>query len=158
MQSVNATAHLIEQEEPVIYEAAFRNDNVLVYLDILVHSNGKWYAYEVKSSRYISETYIRDAAIQNHIIQSTGLELADFSIIHVREDFDPQLHKDAKDVFLKTSVQDTIESMREFVAETISNAQSTLMLDAIPEISMGEHCDTPYPCDFKGFCSRNTGE
>lgn len=158
MQSVNATQHLIDQQEPVIYEAAFRHDNVLVFLDILVRKNEKWYAYEVKSSRRISETYIRDAAIQNYVIQNSGLELTDFSIVHVREDFDPDQHLEAEDVFLKVSVWDTIESMKGFVADTIANAQSTLRQDEIPNIEMGEHCDIPYPCDFKGFCSRRTAD
>ena len=152
MQSVNATQHLIQEGFPVIYEAAFRDDAVLVYLDILVKKEDGFHAYEVKSSRRISQTYIQDAAIQNHIIKLTGIDLVDFSIVHVREDYDPERHSTAEDIFVFQSISEEIEPMRDFVQKTIDQAQSTLMLDEIPEIETGPHCDIPYECDFKGLC------
>jgi hypothetical protein len=63
--AVKKTKELIEQGQKVIYEAAFVFDDVLVALDILVNENGKWYAYEVKSSLKISTAYVMDAALQH---------------------------------------------------------------------------------------------
>ena len=144
---------------PIIYEAAFRHGTTLVYLDILAPRNGSWYAYEVKSSRRISETYIRDAAIQYYVITKCGVELSDFQIIYVKEEFDYEACESLDDVpdddiFRYESVLDKILPMQDFVEETIENALSTLEADEVPDIRMGDHCDKPYTCDFKGACSR----
>ena len=155
MKAVKETQEYLKGLFPtVIYEAAFRHNTTLVYLDILVPKDGRWYAYEVKSSRGISQTYIRDAAIQYFVITREGLPLEDFYIVHVRKDFDPEVHLTAEDIFVKESVLEEIKAMSEFVEEAIADALSTLEGDDVPDICMGDHCDNPYPCDFKGVCSR----
>lgn len=158
--AVSKTSELVAgMLPPVIFEAAFRWNTTLVYLDILEPRNGKWYAYEVKSSRRITPTYIRDAAIQYFVITNCGLKLEDFTIIYVREDFDYQA-ADSLDgipdaaIFTERSVLEEILPMQGFVQETIREALHTLKKNELPDICMGEHCDIPYPCDFKGLCSR----
>lgn len=155
-QSLKATAYLIQQEFPVIYEAAFRYEGILIFLDILVFRNDKWYAYEVKSSKRISQTYIRDAAIQHFVIKNSGLTVEDFSIIYVNENYDYETTEEWKldDIFKECSVLMEINELEPFVVTTIQEALETLSNEDIPAISMGEHCDNPYPCDFKGFCSK----
>jgi len=153
--AVKNTEERLHQLWPVtLYEAAFRFDQVLIYLDILVNKAGKWYGYEVKSSRRISATYLKDAAIQYYVITNSGLKLEDMSIIHVREDFDPEIHLNAEDIFITVSVMKEVLALQDFVHESIQNARQTLELDEVPEIPVGDHCSSPYPCDFKGTCWR----
>jgi len=153
--AVKNTDERVHQLFPVtLYEAAFRFDQVLVYLDILVNKDGGWYGYEVKSSRRISQTYLKDAAIQYYVITQSGLKLEDMSIVHVREDYNPKVHQSAEDIFVIVSVMDEVLSMQEFVHASILNAKNTLNQDEVPEIAVGDHCDNPYPCDFKGTCWR----
>jgi hypothetical protein len=157
-QSVAATQYLIQQNYPVIYEAAFWQDGIIVFLDILVHTNGKWYAYEVKSSKKISETYIKDAAIQYYVIKASGLAIADFSIIYLNENYDYALANaeewDIHELFNEQSVLQEILDLQPYIQETVQNAKATLESDEIPIIEMGDHCDFPYTCDFKGFCKK----
>lgn len=159
-QSVAATQYLINQNYPAIYEAAFWKEGIIVFLDILVHKNGKWYAYEVKSSKKISETYINDAAIQYYVIQSSGLLLEDFSIIYVNENYDYALANaeewNINELFKEQSVLEHVTSLQPFVKSTLENAKATLECEEMPNIAMGEHCDLPYTCDFKGFCTKNS--
>jgi CRISPR/Cas system-associated exonuclease Cas4 (RecB family) len=129
-----------------------------VFLDILVHTNGKWYAYEVKSSKKISETYIKDAAIQYYVIKASGLAIADFSIIYLNENYDYALANaeewDIHELFNEQSVLQEILDLQPYIQETVQNAKATLESDEIPIIEMGDHCDFPYTCDFKGFCKK----
>ena len=64
MESVMKTKAFLENGESIIYEATFTYNEVLAALDILVKDKDGWKAYEVKSSTSVSETYIKDAAIQ----------------------------------------------------------------------------------------------
>jgi hypothetical protein len=102
--SVTATRLLMERKFPVIYEACFKYNGILVALDMLTFKDGKWYAHEVKSAMRISNTYLQDAAIQYYVITKSGIELEDFFIVNVNADyiFDEQLN--VQQFFKSTSV------------------------------------------------------
>ncbi len=153
-QSLKATKYLIEQPFHTLYEAAFRHDKVIVFLDILVLQNGEWHAFEVKSGRKISPTYILDASIQYYVISQSGLPLKDMSIIYVNKDYELKEGSpiDLEAYFIKQSILEEVQDNQEFVQRTILQAQSTLMDNIVPEIEVSDHCDQPYPCDFKGVC------
>ena len=148
------TAELVEKKEPVLYEPVFIYNEVLVALDILVYNNG-WHAYEVKSSEKISDTYKEDAALQYYVITSAGIELQDFSIIHLKKH-----HKDitggesSEELFEFTSVKDLCIEKTQSVKEKIEQLKRTLSAPGIPRIEMGDQCSKPYDCDFQGFCRR----
>ena len=56
------------------YEATFLyNDYTITSFDILIKDEEGWKAYEVKSSTKVSETYIKDAAIQYYTITNSGI-------------------------------------------------------------------------------------
>ncbi len=71
----------------VIYEAAFRYDEVIVFSDIVVNDGDKWKFYEVKSSTSISDTNITDAAIQYYVASNCGVDISDFSIIYINNEY-----------------------------------------------------------------------
>ena len=140
----------------IIYEAGFMFDRLLVFLDILVRENGSWYAFEVKSSRKISDTFLLDAAFQYYVITNSGIRLADFSIIYAGEDLDYdnlETDKPLEELFITESVLEKILPMQENISEQVSKQKATLQLTKSPDISTGPHCFNPYTCDFYGHCS-----
>ena len=74
-ESFKYTQQLIDEGVEIIYEAGFCFDYVMCFIDILVKENGKWHAYEVKSSTKVSETYIIDASLQYYIMKNSGLDI-----------------------------------------------------------------------------------
>jgi hypothetical protein len=136
----------------VIYEAVFQYDDVLIMLDVLVRNNARWEAYEVKSSLALSPTYYADAALQYYVIAGAGIELADFSIIYVNRDYVFQDKLELEKLFISQSV---LSLVKEKLAETqkqIEVSKQTLLLKNSPDVSIGTHCNVPYPCDFQGHC------
>lgn len=153
--SVAATKALVQQQYPVIYEAAFRHHGILAALDILVCRDGKWYAYEVKSSKAISQTYLLDCAIQYQVITGSGLPLEDFRIIHINGDYVMQGELEVDKFFTETSVLETVLERQPYVRERIEQAVSVLSKPQAPDMPIGAHCTKPYPCDFQGYCWKN---
>lgn len=152
-QSIKATEALVRSKFPVIYEAAFKFRGILVALDILVHREGKWYAYEVKSSLKISKTYLQDIAIQYHVIENSGLKLEDVFIIHINGDYILKNNElNIQELFKVISVKDQVIELQPDIEASISRARSVLSLEDVPEIETGAHCFKPYPCDFLGHC------
>lgn len=151
-QSIAATKALVMQQFPVIYEAAFKQDGLLIANDILCCREGKWYAYEVKSSGKITPTYLQDAAIQYHVMQLSGLDVEDFFIVHINTGYVRQGDLSLHDLFRIVSVKEEIQEMQPFIREAYQKAVDVLLADSIPEVNIGVHCYRPYPCDFLGTC------
>ena len=86
-KAVEATKKAIESGVTTLYEAAFQYDDVLILLDVLHKKNGKWFAYEVKSSKAISDVFVKDASIQNYVIEGSGLVLEDFLLVNVNTNY-----------------------------------------------------------------------
>lgn len=153
-QSILATEYLISQDFSVLYEAAFKRSGIIIFLDILVNNNGKWYGYEVKGARKVTQTHLYDAAIQYYVMQRSKLELEDMFLIHVNPDYteEEEFSIDVKDLFVEQSIKAEVLELQPYIEEVIEEAKNTLAQDDIPEIAVGPHCDVPYECDFKGVC------
>ncbi len=154
-ESVEKTRSLIEAGVEVIYEAAFQYDRVLVALDILVKKQGKWHAYEVKSSSRVSATYILDASLQYYVIKNAGIVLEDFSIVHLNTNYSRQGKLELHKLFSTVSVMKEAEKNMGMVQEKIASEKETLELPQVPDVAIGEHCFSPYHCDFMGQCWTN---
>lgn len=124
----------------------------MVYLDILVRIGNEWFGYEVKSSVKISNVYLLDAALQYYVLKRAGIMLADISIVTINTDyvFDGKL--DVHSLFKFTSVKANCEKQEDFIASKSDELKNVVELKDIPFIEIGAHCNSPYPCDFKGTC------
>jgi predicted RecB family nuclease len=151
-QSIAATKLLIAQKQDVIYEAAFKHQGILVALDILVCKDGKYFAYEVKSSPSVSNTYILDCAIQYYIIKKCGIEIEDFFIIYVNDSYIRNGDLDIQQFFIQKSILNQVLEQQEYVLKKIQDAIDVIHLKTMPDIKIGAQCNKPYPCDFKNYC------
>ena len=86
-KAVKFTKELLEKKQKVVYEASFNFSDVLSVADIVVNEKSGLNVYEVKSSTSISETYIRDAALQYWVISNSGYKIKDFSITYINNQY-----------------------------------------------------------------------
>ncbi|MBL7929631.1 MAG: hypothetical protein JNL47_09230 [Bacteroidia bacterium] len=149
--SILQTQELIEKKFPVIYEAAFQFNRVLAAVDILVLGKEGYCAMEVKSSLKISESYLKDAALQYFVIAKSGLPLSDFYFLHLNKPVDEALQYH-EDIFCKTQVTDYCREQLPITSEKVDAALKVISAKQAPEVSVGEHCLKPYLCDFYGYC------
>ena len=149
-ESFKYTQQLLDEGVEVIYELGFCFDYVMCFIDILVKENGKWHAYEVKSSTKVSETYIVDASLQYYIMKNSGLEIADISIIHIDNSYVRDGEIDLHQFFHSVSVIDKAKNHNDYVKNKLIDLHDILAKDSVPDIDIGEHCSSPYDCNFKG--------
>ena len=150
--SAEKTAQLINEGFPVIYEACFISDNVIVALDILVKQENGYNAYEVKSSMALSNVYYNDAYLQYHVINASGLKPEKFFLIHRNAELELSNSGDLHTMFVFTDVTAECEANELLVQDGISSMLEVLKRDKSPDIFPGKHCMNPYPCDFRGVC------
>lgn len=152
-QSVADTAKYIAEGRDIIYEAAFQYEGLLCAVDILVKQGNSWYAYEVKSTGSVKPPHIPDAAFQYYVITKAGLELSDFSIVHLNTGYIRYGELNVQELFTAESVLDRLLHLQEFIYEK-GVALKTVVANKteMPEVEVGDHCYSPYDCDFLGFC------
>ena len=151
-ESVLKTLEFIKNGEQIIYEATFQYNGVIAALDILVKDSDGWKAYEVKSSTSVSETYLKDAAIQYYAITNSGIELKDISIVHINNKYIKNGNLEIYELFTIESVYDRVQEVLPAIPNNINRFKSVIEAEKVPIKDIGMHCDSPYSCDFKGQC------
>jgi hypothetical protein len=146
------TAELVAKKQPVIYEATFVFNTVLVMVDILRLGESGWEAYEVKSSLKINDTYIKDACLQYYVLKNVLPGLDDFFLVNMNGDYVLAEHLNYKELFKKRSIKKDGEKNLGFFHDQVDKMSLVLERNSIPDIAIGKHCFSPYPCDFMGAC------
>jgi len=151
-KALGQTESMINIKMDVIYEAAFLYDEVIVFSDIVVNDGDKWKFYEVKSSTSISDTNITDAAIQYYVAGNCGVEISDFSIIYINNEYVRQGKLYINELFSIESVMDLVVSEQQNLTGEVSRFKNLLKQSKVPEVKIGEQCTNPYTCAFYGHC------
>lgn len=150
-KAITKTKQLIESGCKTIYEATFAAENTLVALDILHQIDGKWHAFEVKSTNSVKPEHIRDATIQYYVMNSAGIEIEDISIMHFDRNYIRYGDLNPNELFTYESV---FSRMQNYLVEVPENIAAFLEVyqQEEPTILIGSNCDTPYACEFANYC------
>ncbi len=152
IESAKRTAHLIESGIETIYEATFIYQNTLVAVDILSRKDGRWQLFEMKSTTHVKEAHIIDTAIQYYIVTNCGVDLSDASVMFLNNQYVRKGDLNIQELFCTESVLDRFLPMQLGISDKIEEFLVILASDIEPEISIGEHCNRPYECDFRNYC------
>lgn len=152
------TNRLIKNYNINIYEAGFKYDNLLCFMDILEKRDGKSYAYEVKGSTSVKDVYLWDTAFQYYVITSSGIELEDISIVHINNQYVRRGDLNIQELFTIESVKDEILPLLPKVKEHIKRMRAMLNNNTAPLTDIGPHCSNPYGCSFMGHCWKDVPE
>lgn len=150
--SIQRTSELITSGFPVIYEAAFLYDEVLVAVDILVRTASGWQAVEVKSSTSVDEVNLDDTAVQYYVMRGCGLDLEDIRIMHINSAYVRQGSIDAAHFFTEVSVLEEVIERQPDLADELKHFKAVLSNPLEPQRGIGPHCSSPYTCEFKHHC------
>ncbi len=157
-KAVKETDKLINNHQKVIYEASFNYSEVLAVADIVVNEKSGLKVYEVKSSTSVSETYIRDAALQYWVISNCGYKIKDFSITYINNQYVRKSELDLNELFITESVLKLILPLQKWVEENVKRFKKVLSQQSIPDVDIGEHCHDPYVCGFYEYCRKHIPE
>jgi hypothetical protein len=136
----------------VIYEAAFQYEGVLCAIDMLVQINGRWHAFEVKSTNSVKDPHKVDAALQYYVITQSGVDLADISIVHFNRNYVREGKLDIQQLFTVASVLLYAQETQVEIKTSIGELKTMLANRERPDIAPGAHCNSPYACPFIDYC------
>jgi len=143
----------IDRGAVVLYEPAFEFDHIFIKADILRKNRKGWELYEVKASTEIKDkdVYLNDIVLQYYVLQKSGFPIRKAYLVYINNQYVKNGELDLNQLFLIEDVTKQALEKQEYVRKEIKKLRKALAGDT-PSIDIGEHCDDPYPCDFKEYC------
>lgn len=135
-----------------IFEAGFRANGILVFIDLLLPSNKGYRLAEVKSSTGIKDYHYEDAAIQTWVVEEAGISISKVEIAHIDNTFVYQGDGEYKGLFTFAGITKDIRPLVSQVPKWAAEARKTLSGDE-PNVSVGDHCHDPFDCPFIKYCA-----
>lgn len=140
----------------VLFEAGFQYDDVLVLADVVCQrDDGSLDIYEVKSGTTLSDTYRRDAALQQYVI-SHCRRVNSFSIVYNGLDgvngANGQGGQDGR--FAIVDLTEELAAEGDRIAANIAEMKTIVRATAEPDTPTGQHCLTPYACPYQHHCQQ----
>lgn len=151
-QAFSETNRLLKEESAIVYEAGFKHENLLCFMDILTKEGDTYKAYEVKGSTSVKDIYLWDTAFQYYVITNNGIELEDISVVFLNTSYVKNGAIDVNQLFTIESVKERILELQPKVKQHIKQMNAMLSNSVIPSIDIGPHCSDPYDCSFCGHC------
>jgi len=153
------TSLLIEDPSvSAIFEGAFAHDGLRIRADVLARHESSFELIEVKSSARPRDEHILDLAIQAHVIDASGLELASASLLHVNPEYVWQGGAlDPSDLFVRVDLTEDVFRRLPEVRERERDFRAVLSAPEPPAIAMGPQCHKHDACPFLDVCRREAG-
>ena len=141
-----------------LFEATFQHNGLLVRADLLLPAKRGWHLVEVKSSGEVKPYHLEDAAIQTHVLRSSGINVARVAIQHLNTKFvypgkscyhQVKRNGEINSLFMQEDVTDKLDELIGEVPKWVSGAQATLAGKMPPPTG---NCEKPFPCPFQEYC------
>jgi predicted RecB family nuclease len=148
---IEATRAAIAGGARVLYEAAFREDDVFVAVDILHRGRGQrgWTLTEVKSTTKVKAEHVPDAAVQMHVLRRAGLPTTRVEVMHLNREC---RFPDLSNLFTRSDVTEEVVDYLPSVAPEVRAQLVMLRRSKPPVVERGSHCTAPYECPFMSRC------
>ena len=150
---INETNKLLENKPNIICEASFSYDGNFCSVDILKNDVDGVEIYEVKSSTAINNIYIDDITYQTWVLKKLGLNVKKSCIVHVNNQYVKHGEFDIHEYFKMEDA--TLDLDIDSVEGKVNELKEILNKKEEPEIDLSISCNSPYPCPFFKYCTKN---
>ena len=157
-QALEETRQVMEAGiAPAVFEAAFQHERVLIRADVIQRlPGGGWRLVEVKSTTRLKEVFILDLAVQLWVLRGAGLDVRDAAVLTLDNNYVYDgVQLDLGALFKLHPLFDEAVERLDAVRAGVREMRGMLAKPAAPDIAPGEHCFTPYECQYYTHCTRD---
>lgn len=141
-----------------IFEGAFAHAGLRIRADVVARTGGGLELIEVKASSRLREEHVYDLAIQTHVIDASGIELASASLLHVTPDYVWNGDEyDPTALFVRVDLTEEVFRLLPEVRRHEQEFRAVLAASAPPDVAMGPQCREHDACPFLEVCRRESG-
>ena len=160
---VDKTSRYMTEGAECIAEAAFLHNDCYCAVDLLCREGEGWAIYEVKSTSTKDESgskakfdkYLPDIAYQTWLLQQCGVKVTGVNLVCLNGDYVRQGELDLGQLFVIMDMRQAVENELPKILLQVPDALEVLGMDEEPEYDLSKNCNTPYRCEFWGYCTRD---
>jgi hypothetical protein len=138
-----------------IFEATLEHDGVLVREDVVLPSEAdgapSWRIVEVKASTKLKPEHVQDCAVQAWVHLESGFPLSGIALAHVDNSFVYGGAGDYRGLLLENDLTQQVFDLLPAVPAWVERARAAVA-GPLPEVPVGQHCNSPYECPFLQVC------
>jgi hypothetical protein len=147
-------------ERRPLFEAGFASQGAVVFVDLLLpdlrtdgDSTG-WRLVEVKSSGSVKPYHLDDLAVQVHVLRSAGVALTSAAVACLDTRWTYTGGGDYAGLLRYEEGLEAATARGQEVQGWIDGGRAVAARADEPEVSMGDHCTTPFTCPFTAHCGQ----
>lgn len=149
---------LLKHRKP-LFEPGFRYRQVIARADILRPvGSDEWDLVEVKSSTKVADPYLDDVAIQRYCYSGAGIRIRRCVIMHVNKLYVKAGPVNPAQLFNRVDVTEPVAGKLEDIEGRIERMVRVIESAHAPEVEIGPHCNSPYPCPLVPLCWKRVDE
>lgn len=148
---------LLERGDRIVFEAGLEAKGALAFADVMIPqrsgaSSRKWKMVEVKSSGSVKDYHRDDLAVQASVAAWMGLDLAEISLAHIDGKWVYPGGGDYRGLLKEVDLTAEVKPREPEVSEWVRDAQKVAALKEEPVVPTGDHCYSPFACEFCAYC------
>ena len=149
-QAIKQTQVALADEVSVLFEGCFIYDDILVRPDVMIKDeSGAWQLIEVKSTTQVKPEHIIDVAVQKYVLEGCGLRISSSHLMHIDNQC---VYPDLDNLFEIEDISSQVGAIEQWIPAKAAEFFETLEQASEPIIEIGEHCKSPYECQFIEYC------
>lgn len=161
-KALEQTKALLAEKKPcILFDAAFRSQNVDVRCDVaLVSADGSLSIFEVKSGTKVKPRHVMDVALQTHVIEAAGYKVRSANILHVNAQYrhEQEGKYPAQKLFKNSDVTERARKNLPKVKEQLEAFNAVLQDPSTLDLPTGLWCKEPFPCIYLESCRADACE
>ncbi len=153
--TIRSTEEAVAQNPPAIFEAAACSpDGAYSRIDILrrCREYGVWDLVEVKSTTSVKGYHIDDMALQRHAFVGAGYNIRKSILMHIDNQYVKSGPLDVQKLFHLEDCTAEVETQLAVLRESLEPLKAVLASPDEPVVPIGEHCKSPFDCDYIPYC------
>ena len=168
---IKLTQKLLDNNAPIVVEAAFEHDGCYCAVDILKNTGLHEYTiYEVKSTSHAPgdekdvekkvAAYLPDVAYQTYVLRSLGYTVSGVNLVLLNAEYTLPESKEIvlSDLFTVVNIDKYItEPLMMDTVSKIEQAKKVLDSEVEWETELHLNCKKPYDCPFIDYCMKKRG-
>lgn len=136
-----------------LFEAGFVYKQGYALVDILNPvEKGAWDLVEVKSSSSVKDEHYADVAFQKYIYEGAGLKIRKCYLMYINNQYVRKGEIEPKKLFATEDVTKQCDELIPEIEQNITDMFEVIRKEAMSEVKVGPHCDSPYPCLLQDIC------
>ncbi len=152
-KAVQLTLEAIKEGKGILFEATAQSpDGLYARIDILKKEGKLWDLIEVKSSTAVKNYHLWDLAAQRYAFEQAGYKIRKTLLLLINNEYIKKGEIEPSKLLKYEDITSETSDLQKAVKDLLPDLLKVIQKKKEPKIDIGDHCKSPFECEFKHHC------